>query len=255
MSDERFLMDPELQITDDPSSPSIKQINGAGFSSKNCFIFDRITRREHSEDLTRWPSTVLQIHREFIDWLREHMAAVVEICWGKPVRQDQEKFLILEPLELWGHLKGFTLYLEMNKSRDKIRRFLIFVYHPQFFMMRTTDSEKGQQVRETFSKQQDSYLEIAAELAGIVINKGFYQFQYHPSYGARLTNDERVRARKLEQEAVEQLKVAVPHTFNRSPPDEIAEIENVLSATSAPPMLKTNENSIEAINEVCHLQM
>jgi hypothetical protein len=49
-----------------------------------------------------YPPEVLQIHESFLSDLRDHMGAVIDICWGKCVRTRMLKTHHLERLQLWG---------------------------------------------------------------------------------------------------------------------------------------------------------
>lgn len=47
-----YVKTPESQETDNISNPCIRQLHQAGFSSKNCFFFDDICRRDRTEDVS-----------------------------------------------------------------------------------------------------------------------------------------------------------------------------------------------------------
>ncbi|OOG00030.1 hypothetical protein ASPCADRAFT_161491 [Aspergillus carbonarius ITEM 5010] len=87
---------------------------------------------------------LIDIHEEFVFALRAAMKAKVEICWGGNVRHRMLKKLDLEPLLLWGDFAGFLLYLELTPQRTGLKRFVIFIAHPQRFMYVKNDAERAQ---------------------------------------------------------------------------------------------------------------
>jgi len=112
------------------------QINRAGFSSKNCLLFDHFARRDDNETVDNvYPADLCHIHEMFLTGLRNHMQAVVEICWGSKVRSRMERLLKhrLVILPLWGEYDGVQLGLELSEDQKHLSRFIIFVHHPQFF--------------------------------------------------------------------------------------------------------------------------
>jgi hypothetical protein len=63
----------------------------------------------------------------------------VGICCGEEISDKARDQLILLTLEPAQFLKDVTLRLDYET--DKLVRFVVFVYHPQFFCYRTTSSE------------------------------------------------------------------------------------------------------------------
>ncbi|KAJ5759261.1 hypothetical protein N7520_006417 [Penicillium odoratum] len=102
--------DPRCGEIEDMSSPSILQLNKAGFSTKNnCLRFDHLARRDISRHCKEmYPEDLFDIHEKFTFALRAAMKAKVEICWGANFRQRMFKKLDLEPLRLWGDFAGLT---------------------------------------------------------------------------------------------------------------------------------------------------
>ena len=64
------------------------------------------------------------------------MAAVVEICWGDSVWKEMKGELgpRLVRYLLWGGFKLVRLYLELDENHQSLKRFIIHVRHPQFFV-------------------------------------------------------------------------------------------------------------------------
>lgn len=83
--------DPQKQLTDDETSPTIVMLHGKGLSSENCFIFDQFTRRGRTEDVLLFANEdVWKPHRDFVNRLGEKMSAIVEICFGDVVWTEVE---------------------------------------------------------------------------------------------------------------------------------------------------------------------
>jgi hypothetical protein len=64
------------------------------------------------------------------------MGAVVDVCWGKYVKERMLVTRWLEPLQLWGDFQGVTIWLEWEKTihssgSDHLIRFVVFVQHPE----------------------------------------------------------------------------------------------------------------------------
>lgn len=170
--------DPRRDTTDDGSNPSILQINRAGFSSKNCLIFDHFARRDDSETVDNVnPADLCQIHEMFLTGLRNHMQAVVEICWGSKVRARMERLLKhrLVILPLWGEYDGVQLGLELSEDQKHLSRFIMFVHHPQFFFRVKNQDKSIQPFRDSVGARQDISLKVAALLGGLLIPPKFYQ--------------------------------------------------------------------------------
>lgn len=163
-----YVADPENRVTDDPTNPTLHLLRDSGFSSNNCLIFDQVCRREEiSNVLWFYTGEIYKPHRDFIRELRENMSAVVEICWGRDVWKELEgemhARLIL--FSLWGTFKLVRLYLELAEDAQSLRRFVLHVYHPQFFC-RTGLAKLGPEARKNFGKAQDLALTVATQLVG-----------------------------------------------------------------------------------------
>jgi hypothetical protein len=168
--------DPLCQKTEDLSNPSIAQLNKTGFSTKNgCLIFDHLARRDisrHCKDV--YPDDLFDIYEEFVFALRVAMKAKVEICWGANVRERMLRKLDLQPLRLWGDFAGLVLYLDLTSDKMSLKRFIIFVAHPQRFMYIKGDGKKTRDWRCKFGSPQDQPFALAAGLGGIKIPPKFY---------------------------------------------------------------------------------
>ncbi|KAJ5084249.1 hypothetical protein NUU61_008828 [Penicillium alfredii] len=82
----------------------------------------------------------------------------------------------LVALPLWGRYKGVKLFLELTEDRKTLRRFVVFVRHPQSFFYVRGSTERTQAWRTHFGRPQDLLLSVAARLAGIQIEPHFYEF-------------------------------------------------------------------------------
>ncbi|KAJ5566734.1 uncharacterized protein N7459_010116 [Penicillium hispanicum] len=168
----------------------MQQINQVGFSSDNCFIFDHICRRDRTEDvLLFYNEKIYGIHEDFMLSLRRNMGAKIEICWGRHVRERMKKLVNLVPLRLWGQLQDVELHLELE--RQKLKRFVIFVAHPQFFFYHGSFTESGIRFRGTSAKKQDLLLAIAARLGSIAIVDNFYETIHRPALYGQFANEHR----------------------------------------------------------------
>lgn len=169
--------DPCYEQTEDLSNSSLAQLSRAGFSSENdCLIFDHLARRDISRHCNEiYPQDLIDIHEDFVFALRETMGAKIEICWGSNVRQRMQNKLELQPFRLWGELAGLTLYLEMTPDKSAMKRFIIFVAHPQRFLYVKSDGERARSWRRQFGVSQDRALSVAAQLGGIQISQNFYE--------------------------------------------------------------------------------
>lgn len=206
------MKDPYRQETEAKSNPTIQQINQAGFSSQNCFIFDHICRRDRTEDvLLFYTDEMLEIHEDFMLSLRRQMGAKVEICWGRHVRERMKKLVNLVPFKLWGRFQDVELYLELEDQR--LIRFVIFVAHPQFFFYHGFFTEKGVRFRATTARKQDLYLNVASKLGGIAITQGFYETIHRPALYGQFTREHRETVNRLEADADTQLKKAFPQKY------------------------------------------
>lgn len=238
-----YVKDPYCQETHNGSNPTIQQLNQAGFSSKNCLFLDHICRRDRTDDvLLFYNADVLQIHEDFVLSIRKAMAAKVEICWGRHVRERMKKLLNLQPLRLWGKFEDVELYLEMHGQR--ILRFILFVAHPQFFFCHGSFTESGLRFRETQAKRQDLSLTVASTLGDIKINPHFYERVHRPALYGQFDKFSRGLVVQLEAEADTQLRAAFPLRY-----EEIESSTKIFSDTSEP------EKSITTRSVIQHLTL
>jgi hypothetical protein len=209
-----YAKDPYCQETETKSNPTIQQVNQAGFSSQNCFIFDHICRRDRTEDvLLFYNDEILGIHEDFMLSLRRQMGAKVEICWGRHVRERMKKLVNLVPFKLWGQFQDVELYLELEDQR--LIRFVVFVAHPQFFFYHGFFTENGVRFRATSAKKQDLYLTVASKLGGIAIRQDFYETIHRPALYGQFTRKHREIVNRLEADADSQLKKAFPQKYHQ----------------------------------------
>jgi hypothetical protein len=207
-----YVKNPESQETGNISNPCIRQLHQAGFSSKNCFIFDDICRRDRTEDVSLfYTSEILQIHQDFMLSIRKAMGAKVEICFGERVRERMEKSLKLVPLRLWGEFRDVDIFLEMEDQT--LLRFILFVCHPQFFFYHGAKSESGIKFRQTQGRKQDVHLAVASRLGGIEVIANFYELVHVPHRYGQFDDASREIVRRLEKDATEQLKLAFPARY------------------------------------------
>lgn len=204
-------------MTDDPTSPTMYLIHSSGFSSKDCLIFDEICRRDETRDvLWFYNEDLYRHHRDFVCNLRENMSAVVEICWGKDVWNIMEKTNPrLARFPLWGSFKDVRLWLELDGQ--SLKRFIIHVYHPQFFCrigqekLRKSTSE----FREKYGKPQDLALLMAAQFVGLQdrINSQFFSTDLKLGRYPRLKGDQNHRRENHLQSARGSFRVAFPEKY------------------------------------------
>ncbi|KAJ5166899.1 uncharacterized protein N7482_005680 [Penicillium canariense] len=198
---------------DDPSNPCIAQLHDVGLSAGNCLIFDHSARREDSRHCKMlYPPDLWDIHEAFVFALRSNIEAVVEICWGANVRERMLRRLQnnMCTLPLWGRYEGVTLYLELGEDKTSVRRFIIFVNHPQFFMFLKGTNVRAQAFRTEQGGRQDLMLEVASCLGNIVINAGFYKLSPLLLRPFRPTKAIREQRDTLKGQAYAELKAAFP---------------------------------------------
>jgi hypothetical protein len=207
-----YAKNPYSQETDNSTNPTIYQVNLAGFTSQNSLMFDHICRRDRTEDvLLFYTQDIYDLHESFMLSLRKEMAAKVEICWGRHVRNRMKERLNLVSLKLWGSFRDVELFLEIEAH--KLVRFVIFVAHPQFFFYHGSATESGLRFRETAGKKQDTHLAVAGKLAGISTRQGFYETMHRPALYGQFRKECRELVNQLEAEADSQLKKAFPHRY------------------------------------------
>jgi hypothetical protein len=119
-----------------------------GFEKSKTLIFDHLARRENSEEvdgIKDCPPEVLTCHEGYVEEIRRHMSATVEVVWGAPVRKSMKKFYDekncpLTELRLWGSYSGVSLFLEWSSpgetdvAEKRLLRVIVFVMHPQVFL-------------------------------------------------------------------------------------------------------------------------
>ncbi len=211
--------DPLKPVMIDTSNPTINQITQVGFTSDNCFFFDHIARRGETPDCIKfYPDSVREIHEDYMLEIRRHMKAVIEVCWGAHVRKRMQACLQLVPLHLWGDFKDIELFLELRDedSGRRLVRFIIFVDHPQKFFKASTLTERGRKWRALHGKRQDLHLTVAAKLGGILIKEAFYELHHHPGEYGRTNAKQTIIKTQLREEALAELKTAVPEVFEES---------------------------------------
>lgn len=234
-----YVKNPYCQETDNGSNPTIQQLNQAGFSSKNCLFLDHVCRRDRTDDvLLFYNADILQVHEDFVLSVRKAMAAKVEICWGRHVRERMKKLLNLQPLRLWGKFRDVELYLEMHGQ--EILRFLLFVAHPQFFFYHGSFTESGLRFRETQAKRQDLYLTVASKLGGVKIAPHFYECVHRPALYGQFDKFSRSLVVQLEAEADTQLRAAFPIRY-----EEIESSAKIFSDASEPEKANTPDPVIQ----------
>ena len=196
--------DPYSPCGADSTSLSIHQIMSAGFTPDKILLFDHTFRREPVDGIAAYPPDVLAIHENFTSELRNHMAAVVDVVWGAVVRERMKKTLRLEELQLWGKYRDVSIFLEWEIYGDKLRRFVVFVSHPEAMLY-------GEP--ELLGRKQDLHLQVAANLAKISIPQSFYEQRFRPKDHDHkfLSGAELKRRAVLNEEAIAQLEsIALP---------------------------------------------
>lgn len=207
-----YVKSPYSRETENQTSPTIQQLNQAGFTKENTFIFDHLCRRDRTEDvLLFYNQDIYKAHEEFMLSFRKKMAAKVELCWGKHVRERMKILVNLVPLKLWRSFQDVELFLEFENQ--KVIRFLLFVAHPQFSFYHGSYTDNGIHFRRTKARKQDLYLTVASKLAGINFNHGFYENTHRPALYGQFNREHRELVNRLEKEADTQLKVAFPQRY------------------------------------------
>lgn len=206
-----YVTDPSSRETDDPSSPTIYLLHQHGFSSRNSFIFDQVCRREDTGVYTRlWTDDVQKPHDDFVRELRQNMSAIVEICWGEVAWRKLEQDVRPVRMPLWGKYKNVKLYLELEAGGNKLKRFVFWVHHPQyFFRPRAATTTIGNPDRIFQAALQDTSLELGASLVDLSIKGNFYERFPRYKY-PRLTKEQREIYEGLMELAREELRAAFP---------------------------------------------
>ncbi|KID95203.1 hypothetical protein MAJ_08837, partial [Metarhizium majus ARSEF 297] len=121
------------------------------------------------------------------------MAAVVDVVRGAPVRERMKKTQRLEELQLWGQYQGVSIFLEWETSNSRLRRFVVFVCHPEAMIYADPT---------TLGKKQDLHLQEAAKLAKMHIPDKFYEEIYQRGSHKFLSGAEHARRAALNEEAL-----------------------------------------------------
>lgn len=165
----------------DNTNPCIALLYAKGFTHENSFIFDHFCRRENSRAQSpsvEYPEGPKACHTAWTGELRSHMTAKVEVVWGKPMRQLLFNSLALISFTLWGSCEGLEIYLEKDEVGNGIKRIIIPVDHPQFFLHPHSRAR---------AILQDRKLNLAARLAGVRVAEHF--FEQHAAEKCALSHD------------------------------------------------------------------
>ncbi|KAK1146858.1 hypothetical protein N8T08_002179 [Aspergillus melleus] len=228
-----FTDNPYSQSMVENKNPTMVQLQQAGFSLQNTLFFDHVCRRDRTEDvLLFYSEDITRIHEDFMMLCRKTMAAKVEICWGVPVRERMKNLLALESVTLWGKYRDVEIFIE--RDVDKIKRFLVFVPHPQYFFYHSHHTDPGSKFRRSKGRRQDLYLDVASRLGRVTVKANFYEIHHRPATYGHLRAKERQLVRTLESDAEKQLKKAFPDRFK--------EIE-------ASSLLSAEKRRVEAANQ------
>lgn len=228
--DERFLLPPEGPIqarlschlhnpnfnvsnpfstqTADDTNPSICQLLQAGFTPDKVLIYDHTFRRDPVDPLTAYPPDILKIHEDFTYELRNNMSAVVDVVWGAPVRERMKRAMSLEEFKLWGQYEGVSIFLEWDKAASKLKRFIVFVRHPESMAYADTA---------TIGKIQDQHLQVAAKLAQVEIAAHFYEQAFQRGQYVTLSLQGMRKKRELNETAIAQLQNIADRAFEALP--------------------------------------
>ncbi|KAJ5174843.1 uncharacterized protein N7482_000720 [Penicillium canariense] len=229
-----YVANPEDRITDDPSSPTMELLHNSGFSSQNALIFDQVCRTGRTEDMIEfYTDEFYQPHRDFVREIRGNMAAIVEICWGNTVWKEMKRELgpRLVRYLLWGVFKPVRLYLELDESHRSLKRFILHVRHPEFFV-RSGLAKLGLEARKIYGEAQDLALTVARRLVGDGKDFTVNCFPCLPSLQVnRLTRKQENLRDKNDQLALKAFEAAFPETYQRRVrrKEESEEIKSVTS--------------------------
>lgn len=206
-----YVADPYSRETDNSSSPTIYLLHENGFSSRNSFMLDQVCRREDTQVYLRlWTDDVQKPHDDFVRDLRQNMSAIVEICWGEVVWRKVEQQVCLIRFPLWGKYKDVKLYLELEEDGGRLKRFLFWVRHAQwFFRPRPTNTMNGAPDRNIQAQVQDAALGLASSLVDLSIKSNFYG-QFPRNKYPRLTKEQREIREDLMESAKDELRAAFP---------------------------------------------
>lgn len=211
-----YVADAKSTVTDDYSNPTIFLLNQCGLSSKECFMFDQICRRDRTDDcLLFYTEDLLRPHRTFAEKIRANMSAAVEICFGEEVFKEVSKTVCLVRFPLWGLFEPVRLWLELDDSKSRMNRFIIQAYHPQFFCRPGRFGKSSNEFFETYGRQQDLAILMALQLAGLSSPSQTHFFERHFVRGGYPRIDaKQSREMKLHvKEALVAFQLAFPEKF------------------------------------------
>jgi hypothetical protein len=258
--------DAQSIVTDDPTNATISDLHLVGLSSKHCFMFDEISRRDRTDDcLHFYTEEIRHIHKDFIRKLRENMSAVVEICFGEDVFQAVQQASRLVQFPLWGKFKSVRLWLELDDSESILKRFVIHAYHPSFFFRPSRRKKSGPSFDDAYRKPQQLMIFMAVQLAGlsqrININPQLLGNRHRSKAGIRLTTDQNLARKENLLAALNAFKVAFPAKFkrwelkascNQSAKSALLDLERSLSDPPVP--MQTHLTGLLSIEEqVCSI--
>lgn len=220
-------------------------LNESGFSSSNAFLFDQVCRKGLTKDLVEfYRDEFYQPHRDFVRELRQNMAAIVEICHGehawKEMKRELGSRLIRFPL--WSKFESVGLYLEVDEDYQHLRRFILYVRHPTFFV-RPRLHALGPQARKDYGNSQDLALTVARRLAGYGKHFTVHYFQTACQVGNRLTREQREQSKANDREFLAALRRGFPGKYqekHRRKGEKIQEMTEILHSLARPlqPMIK-----------------
>ncbi|OOQ84160.1 hypothetical protein PEBR_31593 [Penicillium brasilianum] len=172
------------------------------------------------------------------------MAAIVEICYGEHVWKEMKRELgsRLIRLPLWSKFESVRLYLEVDKDHQNLRRFILYVRHPTFFV-RSRLHALGPQARKDYGTSQDLALTVARRLAGYGKDFTVHYFQIACQVGNRLTREQREQCKANDREFLEALRRGFPEKYqekHRRKGEKIQEMTEILHSLARPlqPMIK-----------------
>lgn len=178
-------------------------------------MFDQIARRGRTQDVILFSKEeVYKPHRDFVKRLRDNMSAVVEVCFGKDVWKEVETSTQLIPFPLWGAYKDVRLYLELENMQT-MKRFVIHAYHPQFFCRpgRGRLVKRGSEFLETYGRNQDLALNMAAQFVGLQVNTNYFEIDHQIGHHPRLSAKQKRASTELNEVFKEQLRKACPEKY------------------------------------------
>lgn len=122
----------------------------------------------------------------------------------------------LVPFPLWGEFDAVMLYLEFGENGKSVRRFILHVRHPQFFVGSGL-GKLGAEARTKYGKAQDLALTVARRLAGDDVNStvNYFQTRLPMKQGNRMTRKQEDVYNKNHQRALKALRAVFPERFQK----------------------------------------